>query len=92
MKEKILSILQTADRALSLVEIDSLLGNHTVEEYQELCRVMRELEKENVVYHSNKDKYMLLEKSHLIKGVLRSTRKGFGFVEAGDPTRRDDDI
>ncbi len=92
MKEKILSILQTADRALSLAEIDSLLGNHTVEEYQELCRVMRELEKENVVYHSNKDKYMLLEKSHLVKGVLRSTRKGFGFVEAGDPTRRADDI
>ena len=42
---------------------------------------LRKLEDEVLVYHTNKDKYMLLEKSHLRKGVIRANKKGFGFVE-----------
>ncbi len=92
MKEKVLNLLSEVDSALSLEEIDSRLGNSTVSETQELMQVLKELCEDCSVYHSNKDKYLLLEKSHLVKGVLRANRKGFGFVEGGDPTRQDDDI
>ena len=47
------------------------------------------MEEETIVYHSNKDKYMLLENSHLRKGVMRANKKGFGFVEVDN---LDDDI
>lgn len=92
MKEKILELLTESDKALSLDEIDSLLGHSTVTETKKLVETLDVLCKEYVVYHSNKDRYMLLEKSHLIKGVLRANRKGFGFVEGGDTSRQDDDI
>ncbi len=92
MKERVLEILRENDRALSLEEIDSLLGNRNVEETKELIQVLNELVNDVEVYRSNKDKYLLLEKSHLVKGILRVTRKGFGFVEGGDPARQDDDI
>ena len=42
---------------------------------------VEELEDDVIIYHSNKDKYMLLENSHLRKGVMRANKKGFGFVE-----------
>lgn len=92
LKDRILEILEASDKALSMSEIDSLLGNSTVEQTRELSRIMNELCQDDTVYHSNKDKYLLFSKSHLVKGVLRANRKGFGFVEAGDPDRHDDDI
>lgn len=92
MKEKILEILEQSDRALSIEELDQILGNTTVSDSQQLIVILNELCRDYIVYHSNKDKYMLIEKSHLVKGILRANRKGFGFVESGDPTRNDDDI
>lgn len=92
MKERIMDLLKNTDRALSIMEIDSFLGNTSALETIEVGKVLKELEEDYTIYHSNKDKYMLMENSHLKKGVLRANRKGFGFVEAGDPTRNDDDI
>ena len=80
MKEKVLEVLNQND-ALSMEEIADLIGATTVTSLQELIKVLNELEKEYIVYHSNKDKYLLMEKSHLKKGILRANRKGFGFVE-----------
>ena len=80
MKEKVLEVLNQND-ALSMEEIADFIGATTVTSLQELIKVLNELEKEYIVYHSNKDKYLLMEKSHLKKGILRANRKGFGFVE-----------
>ena len=89
MKNKILEILEKSDKALSIEELDSLLGLTTIEETKEFSDCLRELEDEFVIYHSNKDRYMLLENSNLRKGILRMNKKGFGFV---DVDNEDEDI
>ena len=89
MRDDILNILKNSDRALDLYELHDMLHINTVEGAKELSDELRKLTDEVVVYHSNKDKYMMLEKSHLRKGVMRTNKKGFGFVEVEN---MDDDI
>ena len=81
MKEKILSILEGADKALSIDELDSALNLNTIEETKEFSDALRELEDTYEIYRSNKNRYMLLENSNLRKGILRMNKKGYGFVE-----------
>lgn len=81
MREDILNVLNNTERALSIYEIQDLLGVKTVEEVKLLSEELIRLEQDVLIYHSNKDKYMLLEKSHLRKGIMRVNKKGFGFVE-----------
>ena len=81
MKEKILSILEESDKALSIDELDSALNLNTIEETKEFSDALRELEDSYEIYRSNKNRYMLLENSNLRKGILRMNKKGFGFVE-----------
>jgi len=52
-----------------------------VDKIKELGEVLRELEEDSIIYYSNKHKYMLLENSHLRKGIMHTNKKGFGFVE-----------
>ena len=87
MKDEILEILRLSDRALSIFEIESKLSSKGG--LGTLLLVLNELEKESLVYHSHKDKYMLLANSHLKKGVMRANKKGFGFVSVEG---LDDDI
>ena len=89
MRNNIIDILQNSDKALSIYDIQDKLGLKTVEEVRNLGEQLRKLEDDVVVYHSNKDKYMMLEKSHLRKGFMRVNKKGFGFVEVDG---LDDDI
>ena len=89
MKEKILDILKSYGRALSFEEIDSSLNIKTVEETEELISALRELEESVEIYHSNKDKYMIFENSNLRKGIMRTNKKGFGFV---DISNQEEDI
>ena len=81
MKEKILSILEESDKALSIDELDSALNLNTIEETKEFSDALRELEDSYEIYRSNKNRYMLLENINLRKGILRMNKKGFGFVE-----------
>ncbi len=89
MKDDILNILKNSDRALDIYELQDMLHINDVNQAKELSDELRKLEDEVVVYHSNKDKYMMLEKSHLRKGVMRTNKKGFGFVEIEN---MDDDV
>lgn len=89
MRNDILNILKNSDKALDIYELHDMLHINTVEGAKELSDELRKLTDEVVVYHSNKDKYMMLEKSHLRKGVMRTNKKGFGFVEVEN---MDDDI
>lgn len=81
MRKEILEVLKNSDRALSFAELDSLLELKTAGEYQQLCQEVATLCDEGVVYHSNKDRYLLMERSPLRKGILRANKKGFGFVD-----------
>ena len=89
MRDDILNILKNSDKALDIYDLHDMLHINTVEEAKKLSDELRKLTDEVVVYHSNKDKYMMLEKSHLRKGVMRTNKKGFGFVEVDN---MDDDI
>ncbi|MBR6949443.1 MAG: ribonuclease R [Bacilli bacterium] len=89
MKDNIINILKNSDKALDVFEIEDALGIKDVEKTKDLLKDLHDLEEETIVYHSNKDKYMLLENSHLRKGVMRANKKGFGFVEVDN---MDDDI
>ena len=89
MKDNIINILKNSDKALSVFEIEDLLGVKDVESTKEILKVLHELEEETVIYHSNKDKYMMLENSHLRRGIMRGNKRGFGFVEVENS---DDDI
>lgn len=89
MREEIISLLEKSDKALTVYEMQDLLNINTVEMTKLFNDELRELVDDVIVYHSNKDKYMMLEKSHLRKGVMRANKKGFGFVEVDN---LDDDI
>lgn len=86
MKERILEVLKKAGRALTYEEVDSLLDIKTIEETKEMSSCLDELEKNGDIYHSKKNRYMLISDSNLRKGVLRVNKKGFGFVEIQDET------
>ena len=81
MKDKIIDILKTNNKALSAYEINDLLNLSSSEDLKGLLKELDELEKELVVYHTNKDKYMLFDNSHLKTGRLIVNKKGFGFVD-----------
>ena len=83
MRDDIINILKNASKAIDIYEISDLLGIKSVEDTTKLSEELRKLEEEVIIYKSNKNKYMMLEDSHLKKGIMRVNKKGFGFVEVG---------
>ena len=81
MKNKILDILRSEDKAFTALEIESLLGLDSPEELSELMRLLTEMSNNYEIYHTKKDKYMLLKNSNLKQGILIGNKKGFGFVD-----------
>ena len=62
MKDKILEILNNANKSLDVFEIEQKLGTNNLEE---LLNILHEMEKEATIYHTNKDKkefYMLIKR------------------------------
>ena len=88
MKDKILNLLKQQDKAYTMYELKDMLGLNTTEEIQNMLKILAELESNLTIYHTNKDKYMAFEYSHLKKGKISVSEKGFGFVLMKD----EDDI
>lgn len=84
MKDKILNVLKQQDKAYSMFELKDALGLNTTEEIQGMLKILLELESNLIIYHTNKDKYMAFEYSHLKKGKISVSEKGFGFVLMDD--------
>lgn len=80
MKDKILNILKQQDKAYTAFELKDILGLNTTEEVENMLKVLNELESDLTIYHTNKDKYMAFEYSHLKKGKISVSEKGFGFI------------
>ena len=81
MKERIIELLNE-NTSLTIMEINDKLLLNTIEEYQRLENTLDELVSEGILYYSErKNKYLLLENSHLVKGDLNLNDKGFGFIE-----------
>lgn len=81
MREEIIKLLKESDKALSIFELNDKLGLKTKEQLQELLKELQELINEMKIYHTNKDKYMIFENSHLKTGRLIVNKKGYGFVD-----------
>ncbi len=81
MRDNIINVLSNCSKAIDIYELQDMLEINTVEDTSLLNEELKKLEDEAIIYHSNKDKYMMLENSHLRKGVMRANKKGFGFVE-----------
>ena len=89
MRDDILNVLSNSDKAIDIYELQEKLDIHDASELTKLNEELRKLEEEVIIYCSNKNKYLLLEKSHLRKGIMRVNKKGYGFVEVDN---MDDDI
>ena len=75
MRDDILNVLHNSNGAMDIYNLKDALEIEKVEDIKKLEDELRQLSEECIVYHSNKDKYMLLEKSHLRKGILRKKIK-----------------
>ncbi len=80
MKDRILNILKSEEKSYTSFELKDILGLNTTEETEEMFKMLNELESNLSIYHTNKDKYMAFEYSHLKKGKISVSEKGFGFV------------
>lgn len=81
MKDEILKLLKNIYEAKTLIEINDLLGLKSVAEYQELTKNINELVEEYQVFHTKKDKYLLMENCPGLKiGKIAINKKGFGFL------------
>ena len=81
MRDDIINILKNSNKAIDIYEIQDLLNIKSIEDTTKLSEELRKLEDDVIIYRSNKNKYMMLEDSHLKKGIMRVNKKGFGFVE-----------
>ena len=80
MRNEILELLEKEQKALSIIDIADKLNLNTVEGITKITDTLAELSDECLIYCSNKDKYMLFNNSHLLKGRLSVNKKGFGFL------------
>ena len=80
VREEILDLLNKEKKALSIIDIADKLNLNTIEGITKITQVLTQLCDECQVYCSNKDKYMLFNDSHLLKGRLSVNKKGFGFL------------
>ena len=89
MEERIIKVLSNQDKqSMTITEINDALKLETIDEYQKLQNVLEEMTNDGVIYYSDKKKkYLLLSNSHLLKGKLLMTSKGFGFVEIDKNTK-----
>lgn len=84
MEDRIINILKNSDKALTIYEIEDELHLTEVEDIRILQDELEKLENGAIIYHSNKDRYMMLADSHLKRGIMRANKKGFGFVDIDD--------
>ncbi len=86
MEGRILENIKEQKRALSVHELEALLGLSSVNELKELLKALNSLEEQTKIYHTKKDKYMLFEDSNSRVGILQVTTKGTGYVmlESGE--------
>jgi len=78
MEEKVLQIIENSNKALTYEDIMDKLS---LEEQEELGKVLVELQKNLKIRVTNKGKYEKFHDKNLKLGVLIANSKGFGFVD-----------
>ena len=81
MKEQILEILKSHNKALSVEEISNFMQIKTGTELTELMKSLNELEDELQICRSNKNNYMVFTNGNIKIGYMIGTKKRYGFVD-----------
>lgn len=81
MEDKIIELLKSDDKALSVYDIYDSLKLKTTEDLKELLKVLNNLEDTLKIYRTKKDKYMIFQNCQLKIGTFIGNKKGFGFVD-----------
>ncbi|MBQ3021542.1 MAG: ribonuclease R [Bacilli bacterium] len=85
MKEQILNVLSDRYEALDIIAINDLLTLNTPEELKELTKAIDSLVKENLLYKTKKDKYILFKNCPNLKvGIISIKKSGCGFLLVDD--------
>ena len=79
MEERIIDLLKQ-NSSLNIIDINDILGLKDPVEFSNLQETLDNMCEDGILYHSNKDKYLLFENSHLLKGKLQLKSSGYGFV------------
>ena len=92
MEEKILKLLKEKNNtSLTSIEINDFLKFTSVEEYEELEKVLAKLCQEGKIYYSEKKKrYTPIENTNFKTGRLLVNPKGYGFVILDESFNEDD--
>ena len=61
MKQDIIENLRYEKRALEAIEINNKLNLESVDEYQNLCSILDEMEKNGEIFKTNKGKFILFD-------------------------------
>ena len=80
MRDEILKLLEREKRGISVTEIADKLNLNSVDGLTRIMETLNILCDECAIYCSNKDKYMLFNDSHLLKGRLSVNKRGYGFL------------
>ncbi|MBO4245231.1 MAG: ribonuclease R [Bacilli bacterium] len=81
MKDLIINTLEDVLEPIEFIDLYHLCNLNTPEEIKELQEALTNLEEECIIYHTKKDKYILLKNCPGLKmGRLSLTKKGFGFI------------
>ena len=81
MKEQVLNVMNDRYEALDVIEINDLLELTTPEDLSRLNNALDALVKENLLYRTKKNKFILFKNCPNLKvGVLSVNKKGFGFL------------
>ena len=80
MRDSVLELLKKSDKALDSMEIANNLNLSSVNEVTSLLEVLTSLEEEMLIYKTRKDKYMMFNNSHLLKGKINVNKRGYAFV------------
>ncbi len=81
MKEQVVDLLNSKYEALDIIEINDLLGLTTSDDLSRLNNVIDALVKENILYKTKKNKYIMYKNCPNLKvGTLSLNKKGFGFL------------
>ena len=59
MEERIMEIIKEQKRALSVHELETLMGLRDVNDLKELLKALNYLEENALLYHTKRDRYIL---------------------------------
>src|SRR5699024_6526324 len=90
LKEEILQYFkESGTKPLSVQELEEIFSMQDVEDFKTLVKTLNELELEDSLIRTRKNRYGLPAKMNLIAGKIEMNRKGFAILITDDENEKD---